>query len=178
MTELKTTERLELLHALEPLADSLDYLIVDTAAGAGETVLYFNMAAQERLVVLCPEPTSLADAYALVKTLKVTHGVDRFRVCVNMCQTEKQGKQIFAKLYDACDQFLSGVSLDLAGIIPQDSVVREAVMKQKPFGTLCPRAEASKAIAKLAQNVGKWPGARKAGGNIQFFWKSILMRSR
>ena len=178
VTELKTTERLELLHALEPLADSLDYLIVDTAAGAGETVLYFNMAAQERLVVLCPEPTSLADAYALVKTLKVTHGVDRFRVCVNMCQSEKQGKQIFAKLYDACDQFLSGVSLDLAGIIPQDSVVREAVMKQKPFGTLCPRAEASKAIAKLAQNVGKWPGARKAGGNIQFFWKSILMRSR
>lgn len=178
VAELKTTERLELLHALEPLADTLDFLIVDTAAGAGETVLYFNMAAQERLVVLTPEPTSLADAYSLVKTLKVTHDVERFRVCVNMCQTEKQGKQIFARFYDACDQFLSGVSLDLAGIIPQDPLVRDAVMKQKPFGRLYPKTEAAKAIDRLAQAVGKWPGAKKAGGNIQFFWKSILMRSR
>ena len=178
VAELKTAERLELLHALEPLADELDFLIVDTAAGAGETVLYFNMAAQERLLVLNPEPTSLADAYSLVKTLRVTHDVERFRVCVNMCQTEKQGKQLFAKFYDACDQFLSGVSLDLAGVLPQDSLVRDAVMKQKPFTRLYPKTEASKATAKLAQTVSRWPGAKRAGGNIQFFWKSILMRSR
>ena len=80
--------------------------------------------------------------------------------------------------YDACDQFLSGVSLDLAGVLPQDSLVRDAVMKQKPFTRLYPKTEASKATAKLAQTVSRWPGAKRAGGNIQFFWKSILMRSR
>lgn len=175
VTELKTGERLELLHALEPLADKLDMLIVDTGAGAGETVLYFNMAAQERLLVLSPEPTSMADAYALIKDLKVK-GVEKFRVCINMCPTERQGKQIFTKLYDACDQFMTGVSLDLAGIIPQDPNVRTSVMKQKPFTELFPASPASQSLKKLAQSVQKWPAARRAGGNIQFFWKSMLLR--
>ena len=178
VAELRTAERMTLLEALEPLAASLDLLVVDTAAGAGDTVLYFNMAAQERLVVLCPEPTSLADAYALIKTLKVMHGVDRFRVCVNMCPNERQAKQVFGRLSDACDQFLPGVSLELAGIVPMDPMVREAVMRQKPFTEAAPGCNAARALNELAARVAKWPGAKRAGGNIQFFWKTLLMRGR
>ncbi len=175
VAQLKAGERMELLQALEPLAGSIDVLIVDTGAGAGETVLYFCMAAQERLLVLTPEPTSLADAYALIKALKTTHGVERFRVCVNMCPSEKAAKQIFARLCDACDQFMTGVSLDLAGIIPQDAVVRQAVMKQQPFTLFAPQSAASSSLKKLAANVVKWPIPKKPGGNIQFFWKSMIM---
>ncbi len=178
VAELKTAERVTLLEALEPLAASVDVLIVDTAAGAGDTVLYFNMAAQERLVVLCPEPTSLADAYALIKTLKVTHGVDSFRVCVNMCPDERQARQVFGRLSAACDQFLPGVSLELAGLVPMDPMVRECVMHQRPFTEAAPQCAASKALNQLAAKVAKWPGAKKAGGNIQFFWKTLLMRGR
>lgn len=175
MTQLKTGERMELLQALEPLAGQIDVLIVDTGAGVGETVLYFCMAAQERLLVLTPEPTSMADAYALIKALKKTHGVERFRVCVNMCPSERTAKQVFARLCDACDQFMTGVSLDLAGIIPQDPTVRTAVMQQKPFTQLAPKSPASEAVLRLAKTVTRWPVPRNPGGNIQFFWKSMIM---
>ncbi|MDO5536683.1 MAG: MinD/ParA family protein [Desulfovibrionaceae bacterium] len=175
VADLKTGERMELLQALEPLASQVDVMIVDTGAGAGRTVLYFCMAAQERLLVLTPEPTSLADAYALIKSLKQTHGVERFRVCVNMCSTERQGRQVFARLCDACDQFMTGVSLDLAGVIPQDPSVRQAVMKQKPFTQLAPGSEASQAVVRLAKATAKWPVPKKPGGNIQFFWKSMFL---
>lgn len=178
VTELGTAERRRLLDALEPLAGQVDILVVDTAAGAGETVLYFNMAAQERLLVLTPEPTSLADAYALVKDLKVRHGVERFHVCVNMCSDEKQARQVFTRMCDACDRFLTGVSLDLAAIVPQDPAVREGVMKRRPFSLASPDAPASKALRKLAGTVSRWPVAGGAGGNIQFFWQSLLKLGR
>ncbi len=174
VTELRTGERLELLQALEPLADSTDILIVDTGAGVGSTVLYFCMAAQERLLVMTPEPTSLADAYALIKNLRTVHGVDRFRVCVNMCPSERQGKQVYARLCDACDQFLPGISLDLSGVIPIDPIVRQAVMQRRPFVKYAPDSEAAKAIGRLTKTVCKWPVPRHPGGNIQFFWKTML----
>ncbi len=178
VTDLKTGERLELLEALEPLAGSVDTLIVDTGAGAGGTVLYFCMAAQERLLVVTPEPTSMTDAYALIKALKMTHGVERFRVCVNMCPSERQGRQVFARLCDACDQFMTGVSLDLAGIIPVDPAVRAGVMQRRPFTAVSPGCEAAKAVEKLAKAVGKWPVPKYPGGNIQFFWKTMFMQGR
>ncbi len=173
VAEMKTGEKLELINALEPLADSLDVLLVDTGAGVGETVLYFNMAAQERILVLTPEPTSLTDAYALVKTLS-RHGVDRFRVCVNMCPSEREGKRVYSRLCDACDRFMGSVTLDLAGVIPLDQAVRESVMRQKPCLSHAPEGPAAQAIRKLAKTLLRWPAKGHTGGNIQFFWKTLL----
>jgi MinD-like ATPase involved in chromosome partitioning or flagellar assembly len=84
MVSLDTGQKLDLLASMDALEGDIDYLIVDTGAGISENVLYFNLAAQERLLVLTPEPTSLTAAYALVKVLKNQHGVERFRVLVNM----------------------------------------------------------------------------------------------
>ncbi len=95
-----------------------------------------------------------------------------------MCPSERQAKQVFARLCDACDQFMTGVPLDLAGIIPMDANVRASVMRQKPFALLYPQTEASQALMKLARAVAKWPVPRKPGGNIQFFWKSMLLRQQ
>ena len=89
---------------MDELEDDLDYLIVDTGAGISDNVLYFNMAAQERLVVLTPEPTSLTDAYALIKVLKTNHGVERFRVCVNMAPDQKTAKEMFVRLALLCQR--------------------------------------------------------------------------
>lgn len=176
MLTLSTGQKLELLEAMGELEDELDYLIVDTGAGINDNVLYFNLASQERLVVLTPEPTSLTDAYALIKVLKMTHGVEHFKVCVNMAPDQKTAKDIFSCLYQACDRFLSGVSLDLAGVIPRDKVLRKAVVNQKPFSDFEPDAPASKALRQLAQNVSKWEAQPQTDGNIKFFWKKLLFR--
>jgi flagellar biosynthesis protein FlhG len=174
MLSLSTGQKLELLEAMDVLEDSIDYLIVDTGAGINDNVLYFNLAVQERLLVVTPEPTSLTDAYALIKILKLRHGVDRFHVVVNMASNEKTAKDIFAKLYSACDQFLDGVSLDFVGAIPLDPTVRQAVIRQEPFCGLAPDSVAARALNVVARNVTQWKPQDHLDGNIKFFWKKLL----
>ncbi len=174
MLTLSTGQKLELLEAFDELEDDLDYLIVDTGAGISDNVLYFNMAVQERLVVMTPEPTSLTDAYALIKVLKMNHGVERFQVCVNMAQDTKSAKNIFSRLYQACDHFLEGVSLDLAGIIPRDASVRQAIINQKPFCVEKPDSLAARSVQALATHIISWQVPELLDGNIKFFWKKLL----
>ncbi|MDY0274672.1 MAG: MinD/ParA family protein [Desulfomicrobium sp.] len=174
MLSLSTGQKLELLEAVDILEDKTDFLIVDTGAGINDNALYFNLAVQERLLVITPEPTSLTDAYALIKVLKIKHGVEKFHVLINMAQTEKMARGIFAKLYAACDHFLSGVSLSFTGYIPFDSNVRQAVIKQHPFCSLFPQTEATKALEKISQNIAAWKPQDHLDGNIKFFWKKLL----
>lgn len=174
MLSLTTGQKLELLESMDVLEDSIDFLIVDTGAGINDNVLYFNLAAQERLLIVTPEPTSLTDAYALIKVLKLKHGVDRFRIVVNMAKNERSAKEIFVKLYNACDHFLDGISLDYVGAIPQDSTVRQAVMQQRPFCDLAPDGEAATAVRGIAHNLAQWQPQDHLDGNIKFFWKKLL----
>ena len=176
MLTLSTGQKLELLEAVDEMEDGLDYLIVDTGAGISDNVLYFNMAAQERLVVLTPEPTSLTDAYALIKVLKNNHGVERFKVCVNMAPDLKTAKDMFVRLHQACDHFLSGVSLELVGVIPRDTGVRKAVVQQLPYCISEPQSPAAKATMSLAKNISAWETPENLDGNIKFFWKKLLFR--
>ena len=139
-------------------------------------MLYFNVAAQERLPVLTPEPTSLTDAYALIKVLKTQHGVDRFQVCVNMAQDMKSAREMFVRLTDVCDHFLGGVSLDLAGVLPRDPGVHEAVVRQQPFCRCLPESPVCRGLEKMADTILRWEPAPSADGNIKFFWKKLLYR--
>lgn len=178
MVNLTTGQKLDLLESMDYLEADIDHLIVDTGAGINDNVLYFNIAAQERLVVLTTEPTSLTDAYALIKVLKLNHGVDHFRVLVNMAKDERTAKEIFVKLYKACDHFLSGVSLDLVGFIPMDPMVRKAVINQTPFMQMAPGCPASLAITRAAERITTWKVTAKADGNIKFFWKKLLFQEQ
>ena len=176
MLALNPGQKLELLDAMDELEDDLDFLIVDTGAGINDSVLYFNVAAQERLLVLTPEPTSLTDAYALIKVLKTQHGVDRFQVCVNMAQDMKSAREMFVRLTDVCDHFLGGVSLDLAGVLPRDPGVHEAVVRQQPFCRCLPESPVCRGLEKMADTILRWEPAPSADGNIKFFWKKLLYR--
>lgn len=176
MLTLTTGQKLELLDALDDLDEGLDYLLVDTGAGINDNVLYFNLAVQECLLVLTPEPTSLTDAYALVKVLKLAHGVERFKVCVNLAPSESLGKEIFSRLHQACDRFLSGVSLDLVSVLPHDPSVRKSVLQQQPFCVSEPESPIAQAVDKLARDIISWEVPKNLDGNIKFFWKKLLFR--
>jgi flagellar biosynthesis protein FlhG len=178
MLSLSTGQKLDLLEAMDYLEDKVDHLIVDTGAGIGDNVVYFNLAARERLLVLTTEPTSLTDAYALVKVMHLNHAVNRFRVVVNMAPDEKAAKQTFGKLYAACDHFLDGISLDFVDFIPHDAIVRQAVMKQVPFCHLAPDAPASLKIADIARKITSWDVDAHLDGNIKFFWKKLLFQEQ
>lgn len=176
MLNLDTGQKLELLEAMDYLEDQIDFLVVDTSAGINDNVLYFNLAAQYRILVLTPEPTSLTDAYALIKVLQMKHGIQRFYVVVNFAGSTKEAKQVFAKLHAACDHFLSGVSLDLLGHIPRDDKVRRSVVQQIPFCHQTDNSQASESVKKIAQSIASWETIDQLDGNIKFFWKQILFR--
>ena len=176
MVALNPGQKSSLLEAMDGLEEDLDYLIVDTGAGINENVLYFNLAAQQRIVVLTPEPTSLTDAYALVKVMRQNHQVTHFKILVNMAQDEKTAKEVYTRLYKACDYFLTGVSLDYLGHIPRDSAVRTGVLEQKPFSVAAPSSPASMALNNVARAIQTWDVPSSLDGNIKFFWKRLLFR--
>lgn len=177
MLSLSTGQKLELLEAVDELEDQVDYLIVDTGAGIHDNVVYFNLAAQERIVVLTTEPTSLTDAYALIKVLKLRHGVERFKVLVNMAPDAKSAKEVFTRLHAASDHFLSGVSLDYMGFVPRDPAVRKAVINQTPICIGAPSSVAARAMQQAASIIASWHAPENLDGNIKFFWKKLLFRA-
>ncbi len=176
MITLSTGQKLELLETFDTLEDHIDYLIVDTGAGINDNVLYFNLAVQQRLIVVTPEPTSLTDAYALIKVMNTQYGIDRFQILVNMAPDQKEAKNVFGKLYAACDHFLSGVSLEFVNFIPLDKTVRQSVIQQVPFCYGNPQSPAAKAVADVAKKITNWKVLDHLDGNIKFFWKKLLFR--
>ena len=115
-------------------------LLIDCAAGISANVLYFSLVAHEVLVVVTPEPTSLTDAYALIKVLSTRYRQKRFRILINMAKHVREAKDVFRKLNKVSDRFLS-VSLDFAGWVPLDEHLPMAVCQQKAVVEAFPKEE-------------------------------------
>lgn len=173
MTRLTDEQKLVFLDLLDGLESEIDILLIDTGAGISDTVLYFNLAAQDKIVVVTPEPTSLTDAYALIKVLYTRHGERHFKVVVNQVKDEKAGRMVFSQISKVADHFLDGLSLDYLGSIPQDPNVTRSVLQQKPFMELFPDSPASTAVKGIASGIRKTSPSVNYG-SIQFFWKRLL----
>lgn len=173
MTELSQVEHASLIRAFSELQTPVDVLLVDTAAGISDMVLSFSRASQDVLVVVCDEPSSITDAYALMKILSRDHGVDKFKIVANMVRSLKEGQELFAKLTRVTDRFLD-VSLELVATVPHDENVRKAARKQKAFIEAFPKTPASMALKMLALKAVKWPLPNSASGHLEFFLEQLV----
>ena len=176
MAELTALQHASLITAFSELKHPLDVLIVDTAAGIADGVVSFAKASQEVIVVVCDEPTSLTDAYALIKVLSTRHGIRKFQILANMVQDDAQGLALFEKLLNTTDRFLE-VGLKYLGAVPFDQQLRKAVQNQQPIVTAYPRSPAAKSIQKIATKVLQWPVPDQATGYLQFFIERLLSAS-
>lgn len=174
IAQLAHKKQAGIIDAFNELTENLDYLIIDTGAGISETVLSFTRSAQELLVVVCDEPTSLTDAYALIKVMSKRYGWSNFHIVANMVRSEKDGRDLFNKLFRVSEQFLE-VKLDYLGAIPFDEHVHKAVKNQKPVLMAYPDSLAASSIKTLAAGVVKWPFASLLGGNTSFFLERLVM---
>jgi flagellar biosynthesis protein FlhG len=173
LANLGPQEHAGLINAFAGLVDELDVLVIDTAAGISDSVISFVRAAQEILLVVCDEPSSITDAYALIKILNRDYGIDRFRVVANMTRSETEGQHMFNKLLNVADRFLD-VNLQYAGEIPFDDSVRKAVKKQKATIEAFPGSKSSIAFKKLAENVVDWPIPDQPRGHLEFFVERLV----
>ncbi|PSJ44578.1 cobyrinic acid a,c-diamide synthase [Zobellella taiwanensis] len=175
MTELSPLEHVSLIRAFSEMKTPLDVLLVDTAAGISDMVLSFSRAAQEVMMVVCDEPTSITDAYALIKILSRDFGVYRFKIVANMVRSQREGQELFARLTKVTDRFLDA-NLELVACIPFDGNVRLAVRRQALVVSQYPQSPASVAIRALAARALTWPVPQQAGGHLQFFIEKLLSR--
>ncbi|MBR9911646.1 MAG: MinD/ParA family protein [Gammaproteobacteria bacterium] len=173
MAVLGPQEHAALINAFSSLSDQVDVLVVDTAAGISDTVVSFVRAANEVLVVVCDEPSSITDAYALIKLLNREYGMFRFRVLANMTRTQQEGQNLFNKLNGVCERFLD-VTLQYVGNVPFDENVRKAVQKQKALLEYAPTSKAGVALRNLASKVDQWPLPMAARGHLEFFVERLL----
>ena len=177
MVKLGPQEHAGLIGAFSEIAHQMDVLIIDTAAGISDEVVSFLCAAQEVILVVCNEPTSITDAYALIKVLNQRYGIDRVRVVANMVRSDEDGEAVFAKLVNVTDRFLD-VSLLFAGSLHYDDHLKRAVQKQRAVAELYPTSGISKDFTRLAQLVDSWPIPAIASGHLEFFVERLVADTR
>ena len=168
MAELSLIEQGNLVRAFDQLQQQVDVLIIDTAAGISNSVVNFSKACQEVIVVVCDEPASLTDAYALMKVLNQEHGIKRFQVLANMVTDIEQGRLLYSKLVNVADIYLN-VSIGFLGSIPMDEKLREAIRMQSPVAEQFPNSASSLAFQRLAKTINELPVLPPTTGNLEFF---------
>lgn len=152
MASLSSEEQAFLTNALEQIVGDFDYVLIDCAAGIGESVLWFNRWARHNAVVLAPDPTSMTDAYALIKVMATHYARRQFHLIVNNAKSQKEGAEVFKSMAAVLKKFLN-IDPELLAVLPSDPSVSRAIRAQKPFVIGAPEAKASHAVRALAQRI-------------------------
>lgn len=166
-------ERRNLLDAMDSLARRYDYLLVDTAPGIAEHVLYLNAAVDQPLVIITPDPSSFADAYALIKVLNQYHKVKRFTIISNFTRDESEGLLMFRRFSEVVHRFLH-VSVDYLGAVPFDTALRKSGSHRR----LIMKDQFSSAAARSLRTLGvqlldEW-GEPKQSKGLQMLWSQVV----
>ncbi len=150
-----------------------DFLIFDTSAGVSKNVLSFCLASSEIIIIITPEPTSLTDAYALLKILSFNGLASPVKIVVNQCKNTSIAKQTYLKFKEVAKKYLS-IDLQPLGVVLEDSKITEAVKFQQPFISRFPDTIASKCIKAIANNILNNKTGISETYNLESFWKRCI----
>ncbi len=164
-----------LIHAFSSMRAPIDTLLIDTPAGIGSQVTAFCRAAREVIVVVCDEPTSVADAYSTISVLSKEFQVKRFNILVNKVASSDRALDLFDKVLARTDVSLD-VMLSYFGAVPEDKHLHIGACEQSPVVKSYPGSQASKAFKKLAKTVDGWPEPEQPIGHVEFFVERLVMQ--
>jgi len=162
LADLSPKARNRIMEGLRELQARSDFIIIDTMAGIGRSATSFVVAADEVLLVSTPEPSSIVDAYAMLKTIYQNRENAIVRLIANMVINKKQASAVYSKLSNVSQQYL-GRKLSYLGMIARDPHVNQAVMQSFPYSLRFPNAPASKSIADIADRLISQKNASKGG---------------
>lgn len=146
-------------------------IIIDTGAGLNRNVIEFVLAAEEVLLITTPEPTALADAYAVIKAYGTYTDRRNIKLVVNRIRDEEECYDVAEKINQTTQKFL-GMTVGCLGYIYEDRNVRESVHKQEPFLIVNENSPASRCIKELVKSL--LSGEKM--GNVSRGWRSFLDR--
>jgi len=147
LANLNEDDRSNFVDELKSLAYA-DIIIIDTGAGVSQNVLCFLRAADEALIVTTPEPTSITDAYGIIKSISTEINGPNIKLVVNRVRSVMEGKKVAERVINIAGQFLN-IKVDNLGFIYEDNVVQKAVIKQDPFLKSAPGSKASQSVKHL-----------------------------
>ncbi|MBO4395873.1 MAG: MinD/ParA family protein [Eubacterium sp.] len=181
MANLNKTQIVDLVQKMSELDQLADIIIVDTGAGIGNSVLEFVAASEEVLLVATPEPTSITDAYALLKSLNRNSTYQKTQTVVeliaNQVRGNKDADELHEKLGVVVNKFLN-IDIEFLGAIPYDDNVSKAILRQEPVVLSAPNSAAAKAIMEIAAHIGETelPQTGQGWGIMRLFTGVIRMK--
>jgi len=137
---------------LAKLENIADFILIDTGAGLSETVLSFVNAADEVILITTPEPTSLTDGYAMIKTLAINSRFSKIHVVINRAEDYNEATEVFEKLRKVASRFLK-IRIENLGFVYDSKIVSDSVKSQNPFLVLFPNSAVSKKINGIALKI-------------------------
>jgi flagellar biosynthesis protein FlhG len=169
LANLNEYQRQKLIGELSRVQNNAEVAIIDTAAGISKSVVGFCLAADVVLVIATPQPTAMADAYAMIKVLARNNFAGRITLLVNMAETTAEGKRTYQQIANVAKRFLNATVYD-AGVLLKDERVVWAVRMREPVVLAYPTANITSSLAALAAKLGDCP-AVKFGG--EGFFKKV-----
>lgn len=153
MSQLTRNQKMFLSQEFDRMAGNFDVLLLDTGAGISSNVTYFCSMARDVLVIAMPEPTSLTDAYALIKVAYEKHMLKKFKLVVNFARNDKEAREIYRQLSAVIDKFLPRVVLDYMGYVLRDDNIPKSVKQQKALLETYPFSKSGKCFEDLADRI-------------------------
>lgn len=156
MANLTRDQVFQLIQKMNDLDQMADVIIVDTGAGIGDSVLEFVAASSEVLLVATPEPTSITDAYALLKSLNRNSsykpGKTVVKLIANQVRDRKDADELFDKISGVVNKFLN-IDIQYMGAVPYDSNMQKAIMRQQPVSMSSPNSMAAKSVEQIVRKL-------------------------
>ena len=173
MANLNNLEQSGLISAFDSISDQLDIMIIDTAAGINESVINFSRAAGEVIVVVCDEPASIADAYALIKVLSRDYAVNKVHMICNQVESKAHGEVLLSQIMKVINKYLD-VSVNYLGAIPEDDYLRKAVKRQVTVSSAYPRSRSAEAFREIAKRLADSKNSGRSTGSLEFFAEKLV----
>ncbi len=174
---LHPRQQLRLTRELARIEGDFDFLLIDTAAGIASTTLDFIAAAQHALVVITPEPTSLTDAFSLIKLLKRRRSKNHFHVLVNMCSSANQAKGVYHRFAAAVEKYIA-VDTQYLGHILRDESMRAAVTLQNPVSMFPDSDPSSRGFITLSDKLDKVTAEVPVTSSFSSYWHRQFRQQR
>ena len=173
LTNLTKDQKIQILTQLDLLIDSVDIVFIDTAAGISSNVMDFNATAQEVVVVVSPEPTSITDAYALMKVLSLKYSGKACKLMVNMVSRPEEGREVFRQLQIVTDRFLD-ITIEYLGYVLFDRRVTKGVKNQKIVSELYPDTPVSRCFTDISRKISRMAPLKLPEGGSNLFWRHLV----
>jgi flagellar biosynthesis protein FlhG len=174
LANLGDEQRLGLFGEVDSLEDRFDVLVVDTGAGIGSNAVSFAAGAQDIIIVTTPEPTSIRDAFAMIKVLGTRCRIKTVRLLPNMVTGAAEARSVHEKLQELSARFFD-MRVELLGHVVRDPAASDAVRAGQPLVTHYPNSPTSRCLVAAARRlIRERDRESRLGGGIQFFWRKLL----